>query len=126
MRPNVNPNFHGGVYNHGSTAERVAQFFNPNAFAPPVTGAVGNVGRDTLVGPGYADWDLSLIKATQIAESVRLQFRAEIFNIVNHTNLETPNEVVYTSATQQSPTAGVVTATAGTSRQIQLGLKLLF
>ena len=126
VRPNVNPNFHGDVYNHGTTAERVAQFFNPNAFAAPVTGAVGDVGRDTLVGPGYADWDLSLIKATQIAENARLQFRAEIFNILNHTNLETPNEVVYSSATQQSPTAGVVTATAGTSRQIQLGLKLLF
>ena len=126
VRPNVNPDFHGDVYRHGTTAERVAQFFNPNAFAPPATGAVGNVGRDTLVGPGYADWDLSLLKSTQIAENARLQFRAEIFNILNHTNLETPNEVVYTSATQQSPTAGVVTATAGTSRQIQLGLKLLF
>ena len=126
VRPNLNPNFHGSVYNHGTTAERVAQFFNPNAFAPPVTGAVGNVNRDTLTGPGYADWDVSLLKSTPLTESTRLQFRAEIFNVLNHTNLQTPNEVVYTSATQQSPTAGVVTATAGTSRQIQLGLKLLF
>ena len=126
VRPNLNPIFHGDVYTHGTTAERAMRFFNPNAFTPPVSGAVGNLGRDTLVGPGYADWDVSLLKSTQIAEGARLQFRAEIFNLLNRTNLETPNEVVYTSATQQSPTAGVVTSTTGTSRQIQLGLKLLF
>ena len=126
VRPNTNPLFHGSLYHHGGTAERVAQFFNPNAFTPPITGTVGDARRDTLTGPGYADWDVSLLKSTPITETTRLQFRAEIFNELKHTNLQTPNEVVYTSATQQSPTAGVVTATAGTSRQIQLGLKLLF
>ncbi len=126
VRPNVNASYRGALYTQGSTAARVTRFFDPNAFAPPAAGAVGNLRRDTLTGPGYADWDMSLLKSTQIAEAVRLQFRAEIFNIVNHTNLSTPNEVVYTSATQQSPTAGVITSTTGTSRQIQLGLKLLF
>ncbi len=126
VRPNVNPNFHGDLYTHGTTAQRSTRFFNPNAFAAPVNGAVGNVRRDTLVGPGYADWDASLLKSTALADNMRLQFRAEIFNLLNHTNLQTPNEVVYSSATQQSPTAGVITATAGSSRQIQLGLKLLF
>ena len=99
--------------------------------------AIGNLGRDTLVGPGYTDWDLSLLKSSRLNESTRLQFRAEFFNVLNHTNLQTPNEVVYTSGPSQgtsanqsaaavlSPTAGVVTASA-TSRQIQLGLKLLF
>ena len=74
----------------------------------------------------------------QIAEATRLQFRAEFFNILNHTNLQTPNAVVYSTGPTQgtassqttapvlSPTAGVVTSTAGTSRQIQLSLKLLF
>jgi len=72
-----------------------------------------------------------------MSERTRLQFRAEFFNVLNHTNLQTPNAVVYTSgptqgtaanqlaAAVQSPTAGVVTA-AATSRQIQLGVKLLF
>jgi hypothetical protein len=56
-----------------------------------------------------------------------LQFRAEFFNILNHTNFSTPNEVVYTSATSGiSPTAGLVTATSTTSRQIQFGAKLQF
>ena len=137
VRPNVTPNFNGSLYTKGSTAARVAQYFNPAAFSAPAFGTVGNVGRDTLVGPGYSDWDLSLLKATQLTEHTRLQFRAEFFNILNHTNLQTPNEVVYTSGPTQgtsanqnavpvaSPTAGVITS-AATTRQIQLGLKLLF
>jgi Carboxypeptidase regulatory-like domain len=137
VRPNVNPAFAGRIYNHGNTAARVSQFFTPAAFGAPAYGTIGNLGRDTLVGPGYADWDLSLRKSTQISERTRLQFRAEFFNVLNHTNLQTPNEVVYTSGPTQgnsasqtapavlSPTAGVITA-ASTSRQIQLGLKLLF
>ncbi len=137
VRPNRNPNFHGSLYTGGTTAQRVAQYFNSAAFTAPVAGTVGTLGRDTLTGPGYTDWDLSLLKATQFTERTRLQFRAEVFNVLNHTNLLTPNPVVFTSgpsqgtattratAPVQSPTAGVVTA-AATSRQIQLGLKLLF
>jgi hypothetical protein len=137
VRPDVNPNFIGSHYLHGGTSTRAAQFFNPAAFSAPIYGTVGNLGRDTLTGPGYADWDLSLLKSTQLSDRTRLQFRAEFFNVLNHTNLQTPNAVVYTSGPTQgstssqtaapvlSPTAGVITA-ASTSRQIQLGLKLLF
>ncbi|WP_353072645.1 TonB-dependent receptor [Tunturiibacter gelidoferens] len=137
VRPNVNPGFRGNIYTRGSTATRVGQFFSPAAFTPPAYGTIGNLGRDTLTGPGYADWDLSLLKSTVLTEKTRLQFRAEFFNVLNHTNLQTPNEVVYTSgptqgtvanqttAVVQSPTAGVVTA-ASTSRQIQLALKVIF
>jgi hypothetical protein len=137
VRPNLNPIFTGKLYPGGSTAQRVAEFFNPNAFSAPAYGTVGNAPRDGLTGPGYADWDLSLLKSTQLTTSTRLQFRAEFFNILNHTNLSLPNEVVYsagptqgTTANQTTPAAlgtpGVITATANTSRQIQLGLKLLF
>ena len=137
VRPDVNPNFRGSLYTKGTTAQRVAQFFNPAAFLAPAYGTVGNLGRDTLTGPSYADWDLSLLKSTAITERVRAQFRVEAFNLLNHTNLATPNEAVFsagpsqgtaanqTAAVVQSPTAGVVTA-AATSRQLQFGLKLLF
>jgi hypothetical protein len=137
VRPDRNANFHGALYTSGNTARRVAQFFNPAAYSAPVYGTVGNLGRDTLTGPGYADWDVSLLKATQVTEQLRLQFRAEFFNVLNHTNLQTPNEVVFatgptqgSSASQQAvatanPAAGVITA-ASTSRQIQFGLKLMF
>ena len=137
VRPDVDRGFLGSLYNHGSTAQKAAQYFNPAAFAPPVYGTVGNAPRDALVGPAFADWDLSLLKSTQISESSRLQFRAEIFNLLNHTNLQLPNAVLYsagpTQGTATSQTAavaagtpGVITSTANTSRQIQLGLKLLF
>ena len=138
MRPDVNPNFHGSLYAHGSTSARANQFFNPAAFLAPAAGTVGNLRRDTLTGPGFANLDLSLAKSTAIHERLRAQFRAEFFNVLNHTNLATPNPVVFSSGPQQSstaatreqdavasPTAGVVT-TAATSRQIQFGLKLLF
>jgi hypothetical protein len=137
VRPDRNANFRGALYTSGSTAQRVAQYFNSAAFSAPAYGTVGNLGRDTLTGPSYVDWDLSLLKTTQFTERTRLQFRAEFFNVLNHTNLQTPNEVVYSSGPTQgtsanqtapavaSPTAGVVTA-ASTSRQIQLGLKFLF
>jgi hypothetical protein len=138
VRPDVNVNFTGSRYTHGSTSARVARFFNPNAFLAPAYGTVGNLGRDTLTGPGYRNLDVSLAKTTELAEATRLQFRAEFFNILNHTNLQTPNAVVYSSGPTQgttaaqttaavlSPTAGVATSTAGTSRQIQLSVKLLF
>jgi Carboxypeptidase regulatory-like domain len=137
VRPDINPNFTGPLYTHGSTAQRVAQYFNPSAFSAPAAGYVGNVRRDSLTGPGYANWDVSLLKSTQITERTRLQFRAEFFNILNHTNLQLPNEVVYASGPTQGTIAnqntaatfgspGVISATANTSRQIQLGAKILF
>jgi hypothetical protein len=103
------------------------KYFNPNAFIVPPAGTYGNLGRDTLVGPGAAELDFSLLKTTAISERFKLQFRAEFFNILNHTNFSTPNTIVFSSASAlPSPTAGVITATSTTSRQIQLGLKLLF
>jgi len=137
VRPDVNPTFNDSLYTHGGTAQRVAQYFNPNAFAAPAAGYVGDASRDSLTGPGYADWDLSLLKSTQLTERTRLQFRAEFFNIVNHTNLQLPNEVVYSAGPTQGTIAnqtaaatfgspGVISATANTSRQIQLAAKILF
>jgi hypothetical protein len=65
------------------------------------------------------------MKNTALTEKVNLQFRAEFFNALNRTNLSTPNAVVF-SGGAISASAGLITATATTSRQIQLGLKLIF
>ncbi len=128
IRPSWNPNFTGNLYPRTQT-----EYFNPSAFIPPTVtvgtttyGTYGNAGRDSLVGPGLKEVDFSAVKDTHITEGLNLQFRAEFFNILNHTNFLTPNEVVYSSATQVSPTAGVITATSTTSRQIQFGVKLHF
>jgi hypothetical protein len=137
IRPDVNPNFTGAIYNKATTAAKVAQYFNPNAFSAPKAGYVGNVKRDSLTGPGFADWDISLLKSTQLTERTRLQLRAEFFNVLNHTNLQLPNEVVYSTGPTQGTLAnqntaaalgspGTISATANTSRQIQFAAKIVF
>ncbi|HZQ53012.1 MAG TPA: carboxypeptidase-like regulatory domain-containing protein [Bryobacteraceae bacterium] len=122
VRPFVNPSFSGPVI-----LGNVHQWFNPAAFLPPPnnSGFYGNLGRDTLIGPGLGTWDFSLMKDTSIHERANLQFRAEFFNLLNRANFNTPNAVVFTP-TGVSPTAGVITSTSTTSRQIQFGLKLLW
>jgi hypothetical protein len=128
VRPFLNPNFSGPVV-LGSPN----QWFNPAAFlAPPAnSGFYGNAGRDTYIGPGLATWDFSVLKDTAIRERLNLQFRAEIFNLLNRANFNTPNLIVFTppaaaNPTGQSGTAGAITSTSTTSRQIQFGLKLLW
>jgi hypothetical protein len=122
VRPSLNPAFSGNVI-LGSPN----RYFNPDAFLVPPNGTYGNLGRDTFIGPGLATVDFSLLKDTKVTEKLALQFRAEFFNILNHANFNTPNLIVFTSATgAPSPTAGVITSTSTTSRQIQFGLKLIW
>ena len=122
VRPNWNPNFTGSMY-----PRTRAQWFNPEAFLTPAAGTLGNVGRDSLNGPDLTELDLSAAKNTRLTERVGLQFRAEFFNVLNHTNFLTPNPVVYASGTSGvSPTAGVISATSTASRQIKFGAKVQF
>jgi hypothetical protein len=122
VRPFVNPFFTGPVILGNPN-----QWFNPAAFLAPSnnSGFYGNLGRDTLIGPGLATWDLSFLKDTPLREGLNLQFRAELFNLLDRANFNTPNAIVFTP-TGASPTAGVITSTSTTSRQIQFGLKLLW
>jgi carboxypeptidase family protein len=128
VRPFLNPNFKGRV-----VLGNPGQWFNPAAFiAPPsASGFFGNVGRDSYVGPGLATWDFSVLKDTAIRERLSLQFRAEIFNLLNRANFNTPSLIVFTPPTATnltglSGTAGAITSTSTTSRQVQFGLKLLW
>ena len=122
VRPFVNPAFSGP-----KIFGKPTQWFNPSAFlAPPAnSGFYGNLGRDTLPGPGLGTWDFSAVKDTTIRERLRLQFRAEIFNLLNRANFNTPNLIVFTP-TGLSGTAGAITSTSTTSRQVQFALKLLW
>jgi hypothetical protein len=128
VRPFVNPNFTGPVI-----LGKPSQWFNPAAFiAPPSAGGFyGNLGRDTFIGPGLATWDFSVLKDTRIRERMNLQFRAEIFNLLNRANFNTPNLIVFTPPTAANPTglsgtAGAITSTSTSSRQVQFALKLLW
>jgi hypothetical protein len=109
------------------------QWFDPNAFIaqPNNSGFFGNVGRDTYTGPGLATWDFSTMKETRITEALHLQFRAELFNLLNRPNFNSPNLITNVLLpgsvnSVQSPSAGVITGTSTSSRQIQFGLKLLW
>jgi hypothetical protein len=119
-RPSLNPAFSGPIL-----LDNPNQWFNPNAFVLPAAGTYGNLGRGTFVGPGLADLDMSLFKTTAVSEKMSLQFRAEFFNVLNHANFNSPNTTVFSSGAI-SASAGLITATSTTSRQIQLGLKLIF
>ena len=128
VRPFLNPDFKGPM-----VLGNPNQWFNPAAFiAPPsASGFYGNVGRDTYIGPGLATWDFSVLKNTRIRESLNLQFRAEIFNLLNRANFNTPNLIVFTpptatNTTGLSGTAGAITSTSTTARQVQFALKLLW
>ena len=119
-RPSVNPAFTGPVI-IGSPN----QWFNPNAYVFPTPGTFGNVGRSVLTGPVMAVVDFSVFKDTRISEQVGLEFRAEVFNIINRANFGLPNPIVF-SAGRVSPVAGLITETTTSSRQMQFGLRLTF
>ena len=100
-------------------------WFNPNAFSLPQVGTYGTLGRGSLSGPGLAEVDVSLYKDTKLTEKVAMQFRTECFNVLNRTNLGTPNLTAF-SGGNPNPTFGQFTYTATSSRQIQFGLKLIY
>ena len=122
VRPFANPAFRGSA-----VTGNPAQWFNPAAFLQPPanSGFYGNLGRDTLSGPGLATWDFSALKNTAAGEHLTVQFRAELFNLLNRANFNTPNLIVFTP-TGVSGTAGAITSTSTTSRQVQFALKLLW
>jgi hypothetical protein len=147
-RPNYNPN--GAAYTSGAVSYpacnntpiigRANLWFNPTCFTPQAFGTLGNLGREALWGPGLTSVDMALLKTTRLSERVTLQFRAEVFNIFNRTNLSLPVASVFTgtaSPTSQflgtvnpinynTATAGQILSAAVPSREIQLGLKLVF
>jgi hypothetical protein len=95
------------------------RWFDTNAFVIGDFGTFGNSGRNILDGPGYQDLSLSLMKNSDIHENLNFQFRAEFFNVLNHTNFDLPDNFL------GSPTFGRINS-AQSPRRIQFGLKLIF
>lgn len=104
--------------------------FNPSCFAPApaVVGGVlvGNSGRNAFYGPGLTSVDFSAFKNFQLMEKLKLQFRAEFFNVLNHPNFAAPNFLNDSNNSIATSNAGIIGSTATSSRQIQLGLKLVW
>ena len=108
---------------------------HPCAFtAPPPApagmrgGFYGNAGRNIIIGPGFANLDLSLKKniAVGLGESTSLQLHADVFNIFNHPNFGIPRDQVRTNTGALVAGAGTITSTSGSERQMQFGVKLMF
>jgi hypothetical protein len=96
------------------------KWFDPSVFSTPAPFTYGNLGRDTLFGPGRVNWDLSLFKNFVIREQMRFEFRAEAFNVLNHPQFAQPNPNI------GNPQAGAITSTVGNPRQLQMGLRFQF
>jgi hypothetical protein len=101
------------------------QWFNTDCYTLQPLGTYGTAGRDTIIGPNYWNLDNSLIKNIRVTEDVNLQFRAEAFNILNHPSFQNPNTTIF-SGTARNASAGRLTNTTSSPRQIQFALKLVF
>jgi len=105
-------------------------YIKTECFAALTSGTrLGNSGRNQFIGPGTVDFDLSLIKNSKISEAVNAQFRAEFFNVMNHSNFSVPDRTsaqLFNQNLSRVPTAGRLNSTSTPSRQIQFALKLSF
>jgi hypothetical protein len=121
-------------------------FFNTSCYTLQTAGTLGDLGRNTLVGPRYINLDFALLKNTKITERVQTQFRAEFFNIANRTDFTAPNSALFSGSCAVGPgcigppgapaLSGGGTPTVGvgfsgatlpsSQREIQFGLKLIF
>jgi hypothetical protein len=132
-RPNLKPG-----YNRNPKKGRADLWYDPNAFELPKPGFFGNLGRNTVIGPGYSNVDVSLSRnflAGRVSEDFRVQFRAECFNLFNHANFDLPGNsgsvvaasYIFTDSSGE-PNIGATRPlrTVSNSRQIQFGLKLVW
>lgn len=118
-RPNIVGNPNTGSCPGGAAVRTPQCWFNTGAFQHAATGQFGDVGRNTMNGPAFQQWDFSAIKTIPIHEVMNLQFRAEIFNIFNNVNFLLPDNDI------SSPNFGQIQA-AQPGRVVQLALKFAF
>ncbi len=130
QRPNLRP----GRSNNPRLG-RPDRWFDPSAFQSIDPGTRGNLGRNTIIGPGLANFDFSLVKNFKVSrayEDINIQFRAEFFNMFNRANFDLPtraNVTIFRRAGSNAPfvpDTGRITNTSTSSRQIQFALKIMF
>ena len=117
LRPGANPNpVLGGP----------DLYFDPTAFVPQPAGFTGNLGRNSIIGPGLANTDVGLVKTIDFGEGRTLQFRSEVFNVFNRANFGIPLRVLFDTQGNRIASAGQIKNTVTPARQLQFGLKLSF
>jgi len=116
----VRPDLVGPIRMVGS----VDQWFDPSAFA--AVNRFGNLGRNVVIGPAFHNTDVSVTKTMLIARTYRMQLRADMFDVFNHANFGPPGNVVGSPMFGKISRTRLPTGEAGSSRQIQLAVKLVF
>ncbi len=125
LRPDLVPNGN----NNPVSAGNVSRYYDPTQFVLPERGTLGNLARDTVIGPGLAQVDFTAKKRFYFSESKQLEFRAEIFNLLDRANFRIPEETqrtLFNNQGNRNPTAGALTLTTSPGRQIQFSLRLEF
>ena len=129
------------IITSNSTVNGVANTLRPDVTGPIATiGSVdrwfdtsvfqavprfGSLGRNLIIGPGFSNTDFSVIKNTSLGEKLKLQFRAEFFDLFNHANFGPPGVVVGTPSFGQITSTRFPTGESGSSRQIQFAVKIV-
>ncbi|HEX3436024.1 MAG TPA: carboxypeptidase regulatory-like domain-containing protein [Pseudacidobacterium sp.] len=104
----------------GSGTRNATTWFNPAAFTTPPAYTFGDVGRNSVYGPGTQTMDLAVVRAFSLTEALKFETRGEFFNALNHTNLGTPNRFVNTAG------FGSITEVTTPGREIQISARLSF
>src|SRR5579863_1433316 len=137
-RPNLNPGFSPnptsgvsagcGKIAKGTPLGTPTLWFDPCAFSKPAPGTYGNLGRNTITGPGYDEIDASIAKLFKPSERINVQLRGEFFNLLNHANFYEPGFNIFTGSGAYSGGAGHITKLISSpgGRLTQLGLKVIF
>ena len=121
----------GGHYNSigdcpaGTPLHTTSHWFDPCAFGPVTPGAYGNLGRNTVIGPGTSDMDFTIVKLTPITERMKLEFRAEAFNLLNHPMFGLVNNAIFTGKNTLVPTPSVTCNATPTAAVCQVPILYL-
>jgi hypothetical protein len=132
QRPNqILPDVYATNKGQSCTPAPCVSYLNPNAVSIPDIGTYGNMGVATIRGPGFWEWDQAITREFPLRESVRMEFRAEGFNLTNSVRLGAPGSTVsgtYGQITGDQPTTGAATgvSTGTGARILQFALKLVF
>ncbi|PYV12433.1 MAG: hypothetical protein DMG07_17135 [Acidobacteria bacterium] len=110
----------GGDPNLPESQRTPDRYFRTELFAVPQSFTFGNAGRNTLIGDGISNIDMTVARVFRIREKQRIEFRSEFYNLTNHATFAFPDFLI------DSPTVGKVTRQANFGRQIQFGLKYSF
>ena len=104
--------------------DRVDRWFDTSAFTS--VPRFGSLGRNVIIGPSFSNIDFSVLKNIKLDEKMRLQFRAEVFDLLNHASFGQPGRVVGSATFGQISKTRFPTGDSGSSRQLQFALKLMF